>query len=336
MKKTLIASAVALATLASASAGAQELQLPKVYGNVQLTLAHDDIESDANGDSHSLSMGDTGSTIGFSHEHEIRPGLKAFAKAEFEFLADEQKSGGNGKGGAKGLNRGDQAFIGLQGDFGLVKVGSYDTIYDDAMSDNVYDLFEDVGDNYLTAGTTEGDTITYYSPNYSGLQLAAAVQVNGQADEDHAFMLVASYELDSNTKVAFAFDSADNAPRNGLRGDNVTIVDDADVGSAFGVSIAHKLGDIRVAASYETQSDFGDLLGLSGVLTMGENQFIAAVQYGMPDNNGADDSLVLSLQALHNLSSNMYVYVEADWADNWAFEDGAERKKLVLGATYVF
>ena len=323
MKKTLIASAVALATLASASAGAQELQAPKVYGNLQLILAHEDVESDnPEVDGHSLGMGDTGSTIGFSHEHEIQPGLKAFAKAEFEFLADEQK--GNGRG----LNRGDQAFIGLQGDFGTVKVGSYDTIYDDAISDTVYDLFEDVGDNYLTAGTTEGDTITYYSPVYSGLQLAGAVQVNGDDGEDHSLMLVASYELDSNTKIAFAFDSADNAPRN--------VEDDDEVGSAFGVSIAHTLGDIRVAASYETQSDYGDLLGLSGVLTMGKNQFIAAVQYGMPDDDGTDDSLVLSLQALHNLSSNMYVYVEAEWADNWDFEDGAERKALVLGATYVF
>src|SRR5690606_4972896 len=246
MKKTLIASAVALATLASASAGAQELQLPKVYGNVQLILKQVDVDSDARGSS-SFDMGDTGSTIGFSHEHEIRPGLTAFAKAEFEFDASENKGDND-----DGLNTGDQAFIGLKGDFGLVKAGSFDTIFEDAISDSVSDLFEDLGDQFKADDSAEGDTVAYYSPKYNGLQVAVALQFHGADDDEdnNSPSAVVSYDLSSDTKIALAWDSAKSID---------------DVGSAWGVSLVHKMGDIRLGASFETQDDAGDLLAVSGV-----------------------------------------------------------------------
>lgn len=313
MKKTLIASAVALATLASASAGAQELKLPKVYGNVQLILKQVDTEGAS-----SFDMGDTGSTIGFSHEHEIRPGLTAFAKAEFEFDASENKGSND-----DGLNTGDQAFIGLKGDFGLVKAGSFDSIFEDAISDSVSDLFEDLGDQFKAADTAEGDTVAYYSPKYNGLQVAVAVQLHGANDDgDHnSPSAVVSYDLSSDTKIALAWDSA-----NGVN----------NAGSALGVSLVHKMGDIRLGASFETQDERGDVLGVSGVYTLGANQFIAALQYGMPDDDNLEDSPVLTLQALHNMSDNFYVYVEGEWADNYGNVDGDDYTALVLGATYVF
>src|SRR5690606_7312983 len=123
MKKTLIASAVALATFASAGVSAQEVNLPKIYGNIQLTVADEYFkgadEKDGNND---YDFVNNGSTLGLVHDHEISPGLTAFYKAEFEF----DPTGSD----ADGWTKLDEAYIGLKGDFGQIWAGKDDTIYE--------------------------------------------------------------------------------------------------------------------------------------------------------------------------------------------------------------
>ena len=337
MKKTLIASAVAAAALSTSAFAmdpASELaakldSMPTVYGNIQLAAIYADGETSVKGTPGSTTGAsayefiDNGSTIGFKHSHEIAPGVTGYLKAEFEFDGDRQKGAGNG------LNRGDQAYIGAKGDFGDVKAGSYDTIVEDAIDDAVADLFEALYGTDSFTPTDEGDTITYTTPSMSGFKVAVAAQVNGENDNTTkkngriASMAVASYEMDQ-TKVSLAFDSADNT----------------DQKSVYGLAVTQGLGDLTVGASYQTQDDMGDIYSLSGVYVMGANQFILAYQYGDYDNKVAiADSNRLTAQALHNVSDNMYVYVEAQLADTSAQSVGGtefEGTSMALGATYVF
>src|SRR5690606_22855319 len=89
MKKTLIASAIAAATI-SGTALAQESNLPTVYGNIQYVAYHADVAGGANG----LEHADNGSTLGVLHDHEIAPGITGFFKLELDgFNADDKSYG---------------------------------------------------------------------------------------------------------------------------------------------------------------------------------------------------------------------------------------------------
>ena len=131
MKKTLLATAIAGALGASAAAQAatvynQDGTQLDIYGNIQMAYY-----STKDGDGHSEDeLTDNGSTVGFSGQHIINPGLTGYFKAEFEHNADEEKING-------GINSGDQAYLGLKGNFGDFRVGSWDTLIDDWVQDPI-------------------------------------------------------------------------------------------------------------------------------------------------------------------------------------------------------
>src|SRR5690606_35860635 len=135
MKKTLIASAVALATFASAGVSAQEVNLPKIYGNIQLTVANEYFKGANEKDGQdTYDIVDTGSTMGITHEDEISPGYNVFFKAELGFNAtgDDDTDG-------DGWDNLDEAYIGVKGDFGQIWAGKDDSIYEWV---DVTDLYE--------------------------------------------------------------------------------------------------------------------------------------------------------------------------------------------------
>jgi predicted porin len=322
MKKTLLASAVAAATFSGAVAAAD---MPTVYGNIQYALSYTDVENGAGDKFNGIEHADNGSTLGIKHSHEIAPGLTGFLKAEMEFDADE-------KGEGKGLTDLDEAYIGIQGDsFGKIWVGSDDSTYERAI-DIIYNFHEigsDIGGSYDTG---EGDLIQYESPSFGGLKLGAAVQVNGDADgseKSYPYQLAAIYGVDA-LEVAFAMDSNDG--------------DDANAENTYGLRATYTMGDLSLTGEYQTRKDVADVFGIMGVYTLGANQFALSYQVNDDDDSG-DKNDTLAVQALHNLSDNMYVYAEAyisnadsdvEYEVGGFTASGEERSTLALGAVYYF
>ncbi len=331
MKKTLIASAIAAATF-SGAALAQESNLPTVYGNIQLVVVHNDVEDGSSGIGHY----DNGSTIGVKHDHEIAPGIKGFFKAELEFDADDKA--GNG-----GLNAFDEAYIGVEGDqFGKIWVGSDDSTYESAI-DEISNYFEYAGLNIAGSyDTGEGDLIQYSSPSFGGLKLHGAVQVNGDDDKgekSYPYQLAATYAVDA-FELAVAMDSNDGDlgySKDGVDSDGLFDAGELSVNNenTYGVRGSYAAGDLRLTAQYQTRKDVGDLWGVFAGYTMGKNVFAVAYEFGDEDNSDAETSTITA-QALHNLSDNMYVYVEG-YLNN--ADDGAndfDTTDLAIGATYYF
>jgi hypothetical protein len=54
------------------------------------------------------------------------------------------------------------------------------------------------------------------------------------------------------------------------------------------------------------------------------------------DAAGSEDESTIALQALHNVSSNMYVYLEYTMAADIDGNDGNDLDTLALGAAYSF
>jgi outer membrane porin protein LC len=335
MKKTLIASAIAAISFsgtALAMENASDLaarmdSMPTVYGNIQYVLKNVDVD----GAGSSIEHADNGSTLGVKHEHKIAPGLTGFFKLELDgFGADEKGSQGS---------KIDEAYIGVKSDsFGQIWVGSDDGVYERAVVK--IGNFHEVGSDIFNAGTTgEGDQIQYQSPSFGGLVLGAGVQINGDGASDGAatksypFQLSATYAVDA-LSLAVAMDSNESAA-----GSNE---------NTYGLLATYNMGDLSVSGEYQTRSDDKDIIGVIGVYTMGANQFSLSYQVQDVDaTNDKNDTIVL--QALHNVSDNLYVYAEgylsnADAAfykdpDATADSDpavGDEQTIAAVGAVYYF
>lgn len=371
MNKTLIASAIALATFttgAFAATGAPVTDedvtpvsdvastlaarmdsMPVVYGNIQLAWAYTDADKNigANFDdfgnltadyfegSTTSGIADNGSTIGFKHDHEISPGLEAFLKIELDGF------GAANKANSAGRIRLDEAYIGLRGGFGEVWVGSDDSTYE-RLIDGISQYYEYAAFNTgLAYSTGEGQLIQYTSPSMGGFTVSAALEVDGGfEDEDgndvgseYPYQLGAQYAVD-NLSIAVAMDSNDGTS----------------MGNTYGVRAAFALGELELSALYSMTEDSRDDYGLMAIYSMGSNTFAASYELSAPDGDGEDTS-VITLQAVHSLSDNMYIWSELYFVtsdeegfvdfnpendDNDLFATGNEATQLAVGAVYVF
>lgn len=329
MKKTLIASAVAAATF-SGAALAQESNLPTVYGNIQYVVQYSDVKGGENGLAHQ----DNGSTLGVKHDHEIAPGITGFFKLEMEGLNADDKDAEDDNAG---LNELDEAYIGVKGDsFGQLWVGSDDSTYESAI-DKIVNFYEyadyNLGSSYETG---EGDLIQYMTPSFGGLTLGAAVQINGDLDDEtlsdksgeksYPYQLAAIYEMDA-LELAVAMDSNDGA--GGPNNENT-----------YGLRATFDADNLSVTGQYQTRKDVGDLYGIIGVYTLGANQFAASYEMAVADDEDDTEQSTITLQALHNLSDHMYVYVEGYLGDGddgvYGVANESERSNLAVGGVYYF
>ncbi|NVD36761.1 porin [Marinobacter lutaoensis] len=325
MKKTLLASAVAAATFSGAVAAAD---MPTVYGNIQYVLTHTNVD----GAGSEIDHADNGSTLGIKHSHEIAPGLTGFLKAEMEFDADDKSK-------SSGLSDLDEAYVGIESDsFGKIWIGSDDSTYERAIDIiyNFHELGSDIGGSYDTG---EGDMIQYESPSFGGLKLGAAVQVNGDEKEggkSYPYQLAAIYSVDA-LELAFAMDSNDGSlaySKNNKPSPNNE--------NTYGLRATYTMGNLSLTGDYQTRKDVADVYGIMGVYTLGANQFALSYQLNDDDETGDKNDTVV-LQALHNLSDNMYVYFEgylsnADADDEYKLEGGSgdEQTIAAVGAVYYF
>jgi predicted porin len=344
MKKTLIATAIAAISFSGAAfaadgdMSASDLaakmdSMPSVYGNIQYVLKQTDVD----GAGSSVEHADNGSTLGVKHEHLIAPGLTGFFKLELEGINADDKTE------SSGIENLDEAYIGVRSDsFGQIWVGSDDGVYERAVVK--IGNFHEVGSDIFTAGkTSEGDQIQYQSPSFGGLVLGAGVQINGDgesggtATKSYPYQLSATYAVDA-LSLAVAMDSNEAAA-----GSNE---------NTYGLLATYNMGDFSVSGEYQTRSDDKDIFGVIGVYSMGANQFSLSYQVQDIDATGDKNDTVV-LQALHNLSDNMYVYFEgylsnADGATFYGDPDGAldsngdiigvgdEQTIAAVGAVYYF
>ncbi|WP_163647558.1 porin [Modicisalibacter sp. 'Wilcox'] len=300
MKKTLLATAIAGALGASAAAQAATVYNEDgtqfdIYGNIQLAYADQETYGGGDVDSEDQLL-DNGSTIGFKGQHIINPGLIGYFKAEFEHDADEEKVNG-------GINDGDQAYLGLTGNFGDLRVGSWDPIIDDWVQDPVSNVeYADVtdstsdlgrlyGDDFGVGADTdrEGDKVQYMSPSLGGLQVVVGTQYKGDAEGEYE---ATGYKNQGSNASLFgglkyavgAFSvAAIYDDLNNYELDSTTGGDDIKA-DAYGLGAQYVIGTLRVAAKAErTKLDY---LGEDGNI----DRYALGARYGyaLSDNFAGD------------------------------------------------
>ena len=341
MKKTLIATAIAAisfsgaaaaqSTISAAEMAAKMDSMPSVYGNIQYAITNTSIDNAGSEINHF----DNGTTLGVSHDHMIAPGLTGFFKLELEGINADDKAG------SAGIDKLDEAYIGVKSDsFGQVWVGTDDSTYERAIAKiaNFHEIGTGLDGSYSSG---EGDQIQYSSPSFGGLTLGASLQINGDGKtggKSYPYQLAAIYTVDA-LELAFAMDSNDGA----LKYSDDKVLDPNNENS-YGLRATYSMGDLSLTGEYQTRKDVKDEFGVIGVYALGANQFSLAYQIVEDDAPGASNGNkedVIALQALHNLSDNMYVYAEGFFYSNDADYDkavaGSDNKQVAaVGAVYYF
>ncbi|MFE8072898.1 porin [Marinobacteraceae bacterium S3BR75-40.1] len=274
---------------------------------------------------------DNGSTIGVEHSHELMPGVKAFGKIELQGI--------NTTDGTSGLDALDEAYMGVEGNFGKVWVGKDDSQYEVLIGDYSNWIYEVGALNVTSSYTTaEDNLVQYVSPSMGGLTLHAVVQIDGEADpvsnaKNYPYQLGAKYEM-NNFTVALAMDSND--------GDTLASGGTGSYENSYGVSFAYTLNNLVLDAYYDTRSgekntgnNGADTYGLMGTYTMGANSFRLSYENQQADIGDMETS-VITAQVIHNLSDNMYVYTEAVTRNDDNGNDDGDTNQLNVGAAYLF
>jgi len=336
MKKTLLATAIAGAMAASGAQAAtvynQDGTKLDLYGNIQ--IAYYSI-NDASGDSQD-EIADNGTTFGFAAEHVINDGLTGYLKLEFDDIkADEMKTANDA------TDSGDQAYVGLRGNFGDVRLGSYDQLIDDWIQDPITNNEGfDVSDSTSEAGyggIRETDKVTYTSPTLGGFQFAVGSQYKGDAeaeniDDSGSASAFAGVKYAAGAfSVAAVYDNLENFQYVDAGGD----VDS--LGDQYGVTAQYTIASLRVAAKYERfDGDIDDtdidFMALGARYGYGMGDLYGAYQNVDYDASGIDDRDEVILGASYNISDAMYTWVEAAWRDRANDADDG----VGVGVTYLF
>ena len=286
-------------------------ELLEIYGNIQLVHVSDTIDNGTS-ESSEKELGDNLSTIGFKQSHKISEDVEGFFKAEFEYNGDNTKEGG-------GIDKLDEAYLGVRGSFGSIQVGSDDTVYewtDMVDTDETYGLIDSE-----IAADQEGDNLQYVSPQIVD-GLVVGVTIPFDSDSTFAGAVAAKYSLD-NLEVALAYSMG---REEGADKDEDTLA----------LAGTYTIDDFSLVAQYETKDEDKDFMALQGYYSMGQNIFVLGYGLTSYDQSGLEDTSTIYLQALHNLSDQLYTFIEYTDSQDVGGTKDAEREILAIGAAYNF
>ncbi|MDR5873785.1 porin [Vreelandella gomseomensis] len=355
MKKTLLATAIAGAAFASGAQAAtvynEDGTKLDLYGNIQ--IAYYSI-NDANGDAQD-GIQDNGTTFGFAAEHAITRDLTGYLKLELDDIkADEMATATDDS------DAGDTAFVGLKGNFGDVRLGSYDQLIDDWIQDPITNNEGfDVSDSTSAHGNgadQQTDKVTYTSPSFGGVQFAVGTQYKGDVDSadsgvdqgssNASFFGGAKYTAGAFS-IAAVYDNLDNTVYADANGD----VDS--VGDQYGITGQYTIDTLRLSAKVERfDSDIsdgdstnfyavgarygygnGDIYGAYQYIDVGSGTFLSELDESLQGDQDRDETYnEVILGATYNISDAMYTWVEGALRD----KPNDEGDGVGVGVTYLF
>ncbi|NMH64634.1 porin [Shewanella salipaludis] len=294
--KTLLASALASATLASAYA-AEPLT---VYGKLNVTA-----QSNDEGDESVTTIQSNASRFGVKGEFELSSSLEAFYTVEYEV-----DTGDDSKNNFLARNQ----FVGLKGDFGALSVGRNDTIL--KVSQGKVDLFNDLsGDiKHLFKGENRlAQTATYLTPAFGDFKVGVTYAAEGDgaqmsAGSDDGFSIAALYG-DAKLKktpifASVAYDSdvkGYDVLRATVQGKVADLVlggmyqqqeksENGDSKNGFLLSAAYHIDAVVLKAQYQDMEDKGDSWSVGGDYKLGKpTKLLAFYTNRSIDGESSDD-----------------------------------------------
>lgn len=301
-------------------------------GNVSLSgQLRGSVDNTDNGDESQTNVSNGSSRITFQGTEPLGNGLNAVFQIESQFALDD--------GGGDSLFDGARdSFVGLDGGFGTVVVGIFDTPYKDL---DAWELWGDsMGDHNTIIGNTgddetfserEGNSVGYNSPDFGGFTFEFQYAVDEDEDVDMDIYSAALAYENGPLFAGIAYE---------VHGEEAEVLDitgaviDTEDTEAFKGGIVYTFGEAtQIGAVYETIESDGpasafdrDAYYISFAQGFGNNTFKAA--YGraeendLIDDSGADFFVVGVSHALSKRTEIYGLYAMTDNDDSGVYGIG--------------
>lgn len=319
MKKTLCALSIGATILTPMMASAADV---KIYGRANVSLDY----LDNGADYKETNLVSNSSRLGFKVDHEIQPGLNAFAQIEQEI------NFASGSKDSKGIDFATRdTFVGLKSDtYGQVQVGRFDSPFKKArgpvnfFGDQLGDMrnVTRVGD--LRFDERNANTIEYKSPKLlDGLNILAALSLyDGVVDgttasnvteskkKTHIYDIAATYKTGAwDTAIAYEY-FQENADSKGKR-------QSVRAAAAYDITKEFKLGGLYQFAKGDKDSIPNvNIYGLAGTYKLTpKTSIMGEYFYRDVDATQANSSLI-ALGIEHKLDKAVRVYANVATALN--------------------
>jgi predicted porin len=343
--------------------------MPTFYGNIQYVYNYND--SDQNGSS--SEQADNGTTVGLTHEHAISSGIEAFMKIELEVVAAEEKGAGNGLAdldeayiGVRGDSFG-QVWIGSDDSIYESQLGDYGNWVFEYAGLNPYasyttgegDLIQYMSPSFggLTfSGAVQINGTAEPKGTSESSQYSLAVDEDGNAllDDQGQQVVRETVVTEASGDKSYPYQLGVSYSMAGLTASLVMDSNDSDVDASnensYGVAFEYAIDALVLDAYYDYRAgldgagntDFvldgvegRSQIGLMATYNLGANTFRAAYEMSEADEGDLEVD-VLTLQALHNVSDNLYVYTEVARRNNDNGSADEEINQLNIGGVYYF
>ncbi|MEC4722535.1 porin [Noviherbaspirillum sp. CPCC 100848] len=337
MKKSLLA----LAVLGSFAGVASAQTNVTIYGIVDVAIQR--VDSDATSAAWQMEDGNgngfnrNGSRIGFKGSEDLGGGLSAIFTLENGFTSD---SGNLGQGGRL---FGRQAWVGLQGNFGAVRLGRQYTVTH--LANDTIDPFNTgfagaINRVFNGNGVRTDNTLSYALPNlggFSGQVNYSLGEVAGDNSANRSVGLGLGY-ANGPINVQFAYHDANGAPAAGAAA-ATSDTKTAFLGGIYNFGVAklhaaYQSNEVETLAGARTSDDNNWMLGVSAPLGVGQvmASFIRRDADVVTAARGDLDQYALGY--LHNLSKRTNVYTSyarqndkaATGVDNNVFQVGLQHR----------
>lgn len=307
---SVLASAVALASFAVAAQ--DEPELIDFYGKISVGIQHSDLDDGTDSDKELTSYA---SRFGVKGGSKLQDDLDVIYQLEWEVdVAD--------LGGSDNIKSRNQ-FIGLKGNFGELTVGRRDTAV--KLLQSGFDPFSDYeGDmKHIFAGKNRmSNTVSYFSPTFSDVQLAASYVFAEDDLVDDGVSLTMTYGDKKFSNTDFYVGVG---------------VDDAVKGKDIVRAVAMtKFGTTQVGVLWQDQENVdgtGQADGYVANLVQPWNQFTFKLQYQMLDfADGEQNSLAAGVD--YKLGKNTKVF---GWYTGRDLDNvDAQQRYVALGIEHKF
>ncbi|MBU2037841.1 MAG: porin [Gammaproteobacteria bacterium] len=294
MKKIALSLAIASPVLVQAETINLEIEKPEFYGKINVTQEFVQPENSGN----FSQLNSNASRLGVKGKIALEHGLKGIYQAEYETFQDD----GEKAAGQTFSQR--NTFIGIEGGFGRVQAGMFDTPFKNAQ--NKVDLFNDLqGDikNIISKSENRSkNSVQYTSPSFAGL--VATVDHLNSEDEDTNNGLSASLAYTrGDIYVAYAYD-------NEVNGEKV------DAQRFVG---QYKVGAVQLGALWETLDTDGNSEEgwMASAAFKATSDVTLKAQYGASDIK-KEGGVSYSLGADYKLAKNAktFVYATSEESDD--------------------
>lgn len=294
MKKIALSLAIASPVLVQAETINLEIEKPEFYGKINVTQEFVQ-QKDAGNYSQ---LNSNASRLGVKGKIALEHGLKAIYQAEYETFQDD----GEKAPGQTFSQR--NTFIGLEGGFGRVQAGMFDTPFKSAQ--NKVDLFNDLqGDikNIISASENRSkNSVQYTSPSFAGL-VATVDHLNSEDEDVNNGLSTSLAYTRGDIYVAYAYDNEVNG----------------ELMNAQRVVGQYKVGAVQLGALWETFDNDGtsEEGWMASAAFKATSDVTVKAQYGASDIK-TKGGVSYSLGADYKLAKNAktFVYATSEESDD--------------------